>query len=65
MAIESKKSTFDKVYVISVRSFTDRISHVTNQLSKHKIEFEFIFDTDANTQSHNLILPLKFREDEL
>ena len=65
LAIESKKSTFDKVYVISVRSFTDRIAHVTNQLSKHKIEFEFIFDTDANTQSHNLIPPLKFREDEL
>lgn len=37
----------DAVYVLSVKSFGDRIAHVTRELSGHGIDFEFIFDFDA------------------
>ncbi len=36
----------DKVYVLSVKSFEDRIRHVKAEMAKHNIEFEFIFDYD-------------------
>lgn len=36
----------DKVYVLSVRSFTDRIEHIESELAKHSVPFEFIFDYD-------------------
>lgn len=38
----------DAVYVLSVRSFTDRIAHIETELGRHRIGFEFIFDFDAN-----------------
>lgn len=38
----------DAVYVLSVRSFADRIAHIEAEMSRHCIGFEFIFDFDAN-----------------
>jgi len=38
----------DAVFVLSVRSFTDRIAHIRAELARHRIGFEFIFDFDAN-----------------
>ncbi|MCX8004983.1 MAG: glycosyltransferase family 25 protein [Burkholderiaceae bacterium] len=38
----------DAVYVLSVRSFHDRIAHIRTQMARHDISFEFIFDYDAN-----------------
>lgn len=38
----------DAVYVLSVRSFADRIAHIKAQLARHRIGFEFIFEFDAN-----------------
>lgn len=38
----------DAVYVLSVRSFGDRIAHIEAEMSRHRIGFEFIFDFDAN-----------------
>lgn len=38
----------DKVYVLSVKSFSDRITHIKNELTKHNLEFEFIFDYDID-----------------
>src|SRR5262249_7606690 len=37
----------DAVYVLSVKTFADRIAHVTRELGRHGIAFEFIFAFDA------------------
>ena len=37
----------DAVFVLSVKSFADRIAHVTRELGSHGIAFEFVFDFDA------------------
>ena len=42
----SVNSFVDKVYVLSVKSFKDRIQHIKEEMGKHNIEFEFIFDYD-------------------
>lgn len=39
----------DAVYVLSVKKFTDRISHIRNELWKHQISFEFIFEYDLGS----------------
>lgn len=43
----------DAVYVLSVRSFADRIAHVRQEMAKHGIAFEFIFEHDADTLTEN------------
>jgi glycosyl transferase family 25 len=37
----------DAVYVLSVKTFSDRIAHVRGELGRHGIGFEFILDFDA------------------
>ncbi len=37
----------DAVFVLSVKTFADRIAHVTNELGRAGIPFEFIFGHDA------------------
>ncbi len=37
----------DKVFVLSVKSFSDRIDHINKELGKRNISFEFIFDFDV------------------
>jgi glycosyl transferase family 25 len=37
----------DAVYVLSVKTFADRIAHVTRELGRSGIAFELIFDFDA------------------
>lgn len=34
--------------MLSVASFTDRITHMKREMARHQIDFEFIFDFDAN-----------------
>ncbi|EGG94327.1 3-deoxy-D-manno-octulosonic-acid transferase [gamma proteobacterium IMCC1989] len=36
----------DKVYVLTVKAFDERIKHITTELGKYNIDFEFIFDFD-------------------
>jgi glycosyl transferase family 25 len=36
------------VFVLSVRSFSDRIEHMRAEMARHDIEFEFVFEFDAN-----------------
>jgi glycosyl transferase family 25 len=38
----------DAVFVLSVRSFADRIAHIEAEMARHRIEFGFVFDFDAN-----------------
>jgi len=38
----------DAVFVLSVRTFGDRIAHVTRELGRFGVPFEFIFDFDAD-----------------
>ena len=37
----------DAVYVLTVKTFRDRIAHATRELGRHGIPFEFIFDFDV------------------
>jgi glycosyltransferase involved in cell wall biosynthesis len=37
----------DRVYVLTVKTFVDRIQHIRAQLSAQNIPFEFIYDYDA------------------
>ena len=37
----------DKVFVLSVKSFSDRIHHIQKELGKHDINFEFVFEFDV------------------
>jgi glycosyl transferase family 25 len=45
----------DAVFVLSVRSFTDRIAHIEAELARHGIAFEFVFEFDANAIPAELI----------
>lgn len=45
----------DAVYVLSVRSFADRIAHIEAEMARHGIVFEFVFDHDANAIKEELI----------
>ncbi|MEP6610077.1 MAG: LytR C-terminal domain-containing protein, partial [Burkholderiaceae bacterium] len=45
----------DAVFVLSVRSFHDRIAHIQSELRHHGIEFEWIFEHDANELTSELI----------
>jgi glycosyl transferase, family 25 len=38
----------DAVFVLSVRSFADRIAHIEAELARHRIGFDFVFEFDAN-----------------
>jgi glycosyl transferase family 25 len=38
----------DAVFVLSVKTFHDRIAHVRRELDRHQIAFEFIFDFDRD-----------------
>ena len=45
----------DAVFVLSVRSFHDRIAHIEAELRSHGIAFEWIFEHDAAELSAELI----------
>lgn len=45
----------DAVYVLSVRSFADRIAHIEAEMARHGIDFDFVFDFDANAIPDDLI----------
>ena len=45
----------DAVFVLSVRSFEDRIEHIKQELADHGIAFEWIFEHDASELSAQLI----------
>lgn len=54
-AADRVNTQVDAVFVLSVRSFTDRIAHSRAELGKHGIDFEFIFDFDANAIPDDVI----------
>ena len=37
----------DGVYVLSVKTFQERIEHITREMREHAIDFEFVFDYDV------------------
>jgi glycosyl transferase family 25 len=45
----------DAVFVLSVATFADRIAHITGQMRRHAIEFEFVFEFDANVIPDELV----------
>jgi glycosyl transferase, family 25 len=42
------------IYVLSVKTFTDRIDHIQREMEKHQLSFEFIFDYDINAIDENI-----------
>jgi len=46
--VETGIQGLDAVYVLTVKTFTDRIAHIKQELGRYQIGFEFIFDHDAN-----------------
>lgn len=48
-AVDSRvAASVDAVFVLSVRSFADRIAHSRAEMARHGIDFEFVFEYDAN-----------------
>lgn len=45
----------DAVFVLSVATFTDRIAHIGREMQRHAIDFEFVFEFDANVIPEDLI----------
>lgn len=45
----------DAVYVLSVKSFAQRIKHIETEMAKHGIAFRFMFEHDASELDENLV----------
>ena len=45
----------DAVYVLSVKSFAQRIAHIEREMARHGIAFEFVFEHDAGELDERLI----------
>jgi glycosyl transferase family 25 len=56
MAPLGPELAIDAVYVLSVKTFADRIAHVSRELRHFGIAFEFIFDFDAAELDDAVIL---------
>jgi glycosyl transferase family 25 len=55
VAAPSVNALVDAVFVLSVRSFGDRIAHIEAELARHEIAFEFVFEHDADAIPDALI----------
>ena len=55
VAASSVNALVDAVFVLSVRSFAERIAHIEAELARHGIVFEFVFEHDADTIPDTLI----------
>lgn len=45
----------DAIYVLSVKTFADRIAHVQKQMALHQLAFEFVFEFDADELTLELV----------
>jgi len=45
----------DAVYVMTVRSFADRIAHMKSELGRHGIDFEFMLEHDADQMAPEVV----------
>ncbi len=50
------KLSVDAVFVLSVRTFEDRIKHVKRQMALHQIPYQFIFEFDIPELNKELLL---------
>jgi O-antigen ligase/GR25 family glycosyltransferase involved in LPS biosynthesis len=48
LATSNVNSLVDAVFVLSVKTFHDRIRHIESELAQHGIRFEWIFEHDAD-----------------
>ena len=51
-----EKLSIDAVFVLSVRTFEDRIKHVKQQLALHGIDYQFIFEFDIPELNSDILL---------
>lgn len=49
------KLSVDAVFVLSVKTFEDRINHVKKQMALHQIEYQFVFDFDIPDLNTSLL----------
>src|ERR1700747_751061 len=45
----------DAVFVVSVRTFTDRIEHIRAEMARFGIQFDWVFDFDAGSIEPELL----------
>jgi len=50
------KLSVDAVFVLSVKTFEDRINHVKKQMALHQIEYQFVFDFDIPDLNASLLI---------
>ena len=50
------KLSVDAVFVLSVKTFEDRINHVKKQMALHQIEYQFVFDFDIPDLNTSLLI---------
>ncbi len=50
------KLSVDAVFVLSVKTFEDRINHVKKQMALHQIEYQFVFDFDIPDLNSSLLI---------
>jgi glycosyl transferase family 25 len=48
-------SFIDRVYVLTVKTFSDRIAHIENEMRKHQIDFQFVFSFDIPDMDDELL----------
>lgn len=46
----------DAVYVLSVKTFADRIAHIKSEMTRHGISFRFVFEHDAGELTEDAIV---------
>ena len=51
-----EKLSIDAVFVLSVRTFEDRIQHVKQQLASQGIDYQFIFEFDIAELNSDILL---------
>jgi len=52
--INNLNQKVDSVYVVSVKSYTERIKHIKNEMNQHKIDFHFVFSNDVDELNEDI-----------
>lgn len=55
LASRSVNDCVDAVYVLTVKTFAQRIAHIRQEMARHGIRFEFMFDHDASELDDALV----------
>jgi glycosyl transferase family 25 len=60
-----EKLSIDAVFILSVRTFEDRIHHVKQQMALHDLSYQFIFEFDIPVLQSEILINTFETEDVL